>query len=225
MKGVPVRSPAELNDSAKEGQAKLGDAMRSAKGQYLVEVLGRSITVLPRVFPPKTDTILLIKSAKINENETVLEPFAGTGAISVFLAENASRIVATDINPDAVKNINRNLEKFGLSKKARAEVADIFPDTNSVFDVIVANPPYTDNAAGDIIERAFWDKDHETAKRFFDNAKKHLKRGGRIYCSWSNFAGFELFEDMVASRGYKSTLMSEESKDWKTYRVYEIVPT
>lgn len=213
-----------LGQLAKTTQARVAEKMRTAEKSYPVTVLDKKIIVFPRVFCPATDTILLIQSARIEETDRVLEPFSGSGAVSVFLANRASSVVATDINPEAVKNINENIRLHGLETKMRVVQADIFPDEKTRFDVIVANPPYTDNEAHDDVEKAFWDKNHQTVRAFFREAKKHLAPDGKIYCSWSNFADFDFFEKMVKANRYSIQPISETSKEWKTYRVYEIKP-
>jgi methylase of polypeptide subunit release factors len=198
--------------------------MKSVEKPYTVNVLNKRIVVFPYVFPPKTDTVLLIKSVKVKRGEAVLEPFAGTGLVSVFLAKNASKVISTDINPYAVRNIDKNIELHGLGKKMKAVRANIFPRKAHVFDLIVANPPYTDSKANGMAEKAFWDKGHRTLRLFFRRAKKHLTPKGRIYCSWPNFADFGFFEKLVRAEGYSLCQVGRVSKKWKEYRVYEIKP-
>ncbi len=121
----------KLRAAAISAQAALGRGMRSVAEPYPMGVGGVRIQVFPHVFPPKSDTALLIRTARIRRGERVLEPFAGTGAISIALAAKASAVVATDINPDAVESIKRNAELNGLMGKVKAVNADIFRETRS----------------------------------------------------------------------------------------------
>lgn len=211
-----------LHEKAIMGQSKKANKMKVVNVPYEVEVFGKKIIVFPHVFYPAIDTELLIQSIQIKPNERVLEPFAGTGAISIFLFPNASTIVSTDINPFAVKNMQENIRLHGLEKKVKAIHTDIFPNGEEKFDVIVANPPYSAHEAKNVEEKSMWDKDHETVKRFLEEAKNYLKPNGRIYCSWANFADFEFFEDLAKANQYSIKSINEIKNDWQIFRVYEI---
>ncbi|MDZ4256216.1 MAG: methyltransferase, partial [archaeon] len=128
----------ELDLKAKDGQRRKATKMNAATAPYFVDFLGKRIMVYPHVFYPEIDTELLAKSARVNPSDRVFEPFAGTGAIAIFLSNQSAAVVATDVNPDAVKNISENIRLHGLEKKARIELANIFPSSNEKFDVIVA---------------------------------------------------------------------------------------
>jgi release factor glutamine methyltransferase len=213
---------ASLDQLAKEGQQNKASKMRLANKPYFVEVLTQKIIVLPHVFYPEIDTELLIKTVTIEKSERLLEPFAGTGTISIFLAHKAKEIIATDINPHAVKNVNENIRLHKLESSVKAIQADIFPRNGGKFDVIVANPPYTDNVAKNIEEKSMWDVNHEVVKQFLREARGYLNTNGRIYCSWANFADFGLFENLIKTSGYSFRIVGEVSKKWQVYRVYEL---
>ncbi|MBI4174240.1 MAG: tRNA (adenine(22)-N(1))-methyltransferase TrmK, partial [Candidatus Aenigmarchaeota archaeon] len=63
----------------------------------------------------------------------------GCGVIAIFSAfKGASRIVAVDINPGAIKSARANAERFGFKKIIDTRLSDMFaaikPDEK--FDVI-----------------------------------------------------------------------------------------
>lgn len=211
----------EFSSEILEQQRKKIESMKYCAQAYEISILDRKVTVLPKVFSPATDTVLLINAIKIQSGETVLEACAGTGVISLFAAEKAKNVIATDVNLQAVKNIEENVKKYGL-KNLKAVQADLFPGRKK-FDVIIINPPYTDHGAQDIVEQAFWDKDHCVIKKFFKNARKHLTAKGRIYLTWANFAGFEFIENLAKLNGYFAKKISERKKDDDIiFRAYEL---
>ena len=195
-------------------------SMRLCSAPYPRTFLGKEILIFPNVFAPATDTKLLISSVTINPQETVLETCAGTGVISLFLANKAKKIVAVDINPAAIQNMNVNIQKHGL-KNMQALLADLFPPLEK-FDVIVLNPPYTDKEAKDIVEKSMWDKEHGLIQRFFQQARNYLSPHGRIYCSWANFADFKFIEHLAVKNNFTNLLIAEFIKEDKIYRVYEL---
>jgi len=219
-----------MNPSAEESfrkeilvrQRKKIEVMKSCRKPYSVELLGKKIVVFPSVFYPAIDTKLLITAADVRPDETVLEPCAGTGAISIFLAEKAKQVVATDVNPAAVRNIEENARKHRIQDKIRVYQADLFPRIKKKFDVIVINPPYTDNPTRNFVEQAFWDEQHKVVKRFFKRAARHLAENGRIFLSWANFAGFDFIENLAKEHKFVLKNVGETTNGKITFRVYEI---
>lgn len=161
----------------------------------------RKIICQPKVSIPHIDSRLLARTAIVLPHETVLEPFSGTGVVTVLVAPHARWVTATDINPFAVENIQANITYHGLLN-AEVTLSDIFPAISSVYDVMILNPPYTDHPVENVIQRAVWDPGHASVLRFFSEATKFLKTEGRIYLSWASFADFAFVEHLAESAGF-----------------------
>lgn len=194
-----------------------------------IKVDNVEITVLPKVFSPKPDSILLARKMKIQEGETVLDTCAGTGIQTIYAAKikNASKVYSCDINPYAVANIKLNVKKHKLEKKVKVFRTNLFPETKRLFDVIVANPPYTDCKPKNIVEKSVWDPEHKTLKNLLKEAKKYLKPNGRVYLSWANFADFDLFEKLTKyyKYHYREIAKDKDPSDNRIeYRIYELIP-
>lgn len=200
--------------------------MRASNRPYSVNILGKEIVIFPGVFYPATDTELMINTLMdqniVKSDSTVLESCAGSGAISIFMAQKAQKVVCVDINPAAVKNIIENSKIHGLTEKITAFCADLFPASRLKYDLIIINPPYTDKEAHDVVELAFWDKDHQILRRCLHDAKKYIHPSGKIYLSWANFADFDLLESFARSEQYVITKKAEKFTDNKSYRIYEL---
>ena len=115
----------------------------------------KGVLVLSGVFYPQEaiDTVLpfMQENASLFKGKSVMEIGTGTGAIAVYAATlGASKVVATDINPRALENCDRNA--------ARMKVADVVdtrlvPKTDmsaysvvlddETFDIIISNPPFS----------------------------------------------------------------------------------
>lgn len=193
---------AKLKSTTKQRQRELIEKINSQKEPCYREVEGLKIICLPKVFYPQEDTILLAKSVSIEPNDVVLEPCSGSGFISIYIAHRAKKVHATDINKHAVDNIKDNVKLHNLDSKIEVFHADLFPNLNIKYDVIVINPPYTDNKAASVVEKCVWDENHSTVIQFFKDAKKHLKKEGRIYLSWGNFADFTFIENVEIGRAH-----------------------
>lgn len=83
------------------------------------------------------------------EGLTVLDAFAGSGALSVEAASRgAAHVTAIDIDNKAVRTIKSNIESLGLQNKIKAiHVSCVAWSNNNPglqFDLIFAAPPYDD---------------------------------------------------------------------------------
>lgn len=79
------------------------------------------------------------------EDCTVMDLFAGTGAMSVeFISRGAREVTAVDINnacTEFIKSEARRLELNNL-RVVRADVFDLLKRANRKFDIVFADPPY-----------------------------------------------------------------------------------
>ena len=116
--------------------------------------LEADLIVPPGVFMPgeaEAKVLPLMNDyAELFRGKTVLEIGAGSGPISIYAARlGATKVVATDISPEAVGAISANAERLGVGDIVEARLVPlddmsaysvIKPD--EVFDIIISNPPY-----------------------------------------------------------------------------------
>ncbi|MCI4336043.1 MAG: methyltransferase [Thermoplasmata archaeon] len=91
------------------------------------------------IYPVREDTELLGRFANAGRGRWALEIGCGQGAVSVAAARGGSRVVATDLNPHALRSLRAVAlsEGFDLSV-VRTDLASGL----GRFDRILANPPY-----------------------------------------------------------------------------------
>jgi len=102
---------------------------------------------LAAVYPPREDTALLVRAAGGCRGRTVLEIGTGSGAAAVAAARaGARRVVATDLNPLALRALRRNARAAGVAVEAvRTDLAAGL----GRFDRVLANPPYLPTRAAE----------------------------------------------------------------------------
>ncbi|MBP5326725.1 MAG: 16S rRNA (guanine(966)-N(2))-methyltransferase RsmD [Bacteroidales bacterium] len=79
------------------------------------------------------------------EDCTVLDLFAGTGAVSLeFISRGAKQVTSIDINNSCTDFIKSAALKFGVDNihVVRADVFDLLKRANKRFDIVFADPPY-----------------------------------------------------------------------------------
>jgi release factor glutamine methyltransferase len=92
------------------------------------------------VYPAREDTVLLAEAARQLGGRTVLELGSGAGDVALAAARaGARRVVATDLNAAALRELRRRARGEGLDVEGvRTDLARGL----GRFDRILANPPY-----------------------------------------------------------------------------------
>jgi release factor glutamine methyltransferase len=176
--------------------------------------LGIKITVLKSVFWPRYDSEEVIRKMEIKKGEDVLDVCTGSGVIAVHEAkEGAHKVVALDINPEAVRNTELNAKKFGVENIIEARVSDLFSalKDNEKFDVITCNPPFSKKTISDpnqrFVEQSIKDEGHVLHKKFFETVSKYLKPGGKILMADANFGNVEEVLSLADKNGFEYELV------------------
>lgn len=123
--------------------------------------------VSPAVLIPRSDTETLMVEAdrrlKPLHAPTVLDIGTGSGCIAVSIAhiKKDAHVTTTDVSPDALEVARRNATKHGVADRMSFLQGDLFEPLapESVFDLIVSNPPYI--AQSEFAELAPEVRDHE----------------------------------------------------------------
>jgi len=148
----------------------LGKANNTEDSFHAYKVHTKIFHASPRTVYPSEYSVYLLEHTVINEGESVLDIGTGTGVQAIFAADKASRVLAMDINPDAIKDTAHNARRLGVADKVSVRESDLFnaltPDEK--FDVIISDLPLE-----------MW----ELQERFFREVGKYLNRKGRIYFS------------------------------------------
>ena len=79
------------------------------------------------------------------EDCTVMDLFAGTGAMSVeFISRGVREVTAVDINNACTEYIKSEAQRLELKnlRVVRADVFDLLIRANRKFDIVFADPPY-----------------------------------------------------------------------------------
>ncbi len=148
----------------------------------LEEVAGKPILVLPQVFNPALFAASQLLAQALNPRlippgSTVLDMGTGSGIGAVFAAQWAARVVAVDINPEAVRCARINALLNRVDDRVEAVQGDLFaPAHNERFDVVLFNPPFYRGAPHDALDQAW--RSVDAVERFAAGLRRHLNPGG-----------------------------------------------
>ena len=155
----------------------------------------RLLRVYPNVFRPFEDSLPLVETMKIRPGDKVLDMGTGAGVIAIYAAlQGASRVMAVDVNPCAVRTTDENAGRHGVGERVFALESDVYNALNGDrFDVITANLPWLDRPAADLVQASQWDTGFNTNRRFLFGLREHLVAGGRAYVAQGNYGALEKF--------------------------------
>lgn len=110
------------------------------------------------VFRIGTDGVLLGAMCNVTNAKKILEIGTGTGLISLMLAQRnvSAKILAIDINENAVKLASENFRNSIFNENLKVELKDFKNfETNENFDLVVCNPPFFEEnaSAKDVLAR------------------------------------------------------------------------
>lgn len=173
-----------------------------AEGTW-IEYLGRDYFVYPNTFWPYDDSKVLVSNCAIKPGESVLDLCTGSGVIAISSCyKGASRVLAVDLNADAVKSAKFNAHHHGFSTVMEVRQSDLFSAVGEErFDCITINPPFRNKSAPDMVARSQWDEGFSLHIRFFREVRRYLKPDGRIYFVQADFGDPGRVYELASSAG------------------------
>ncbi|OYT42891.1 MAG: hypothetical protein B6U88_02615 [Candidatus Aenigmarchaeota archaeon ex4484_56] len=140
------------------------------------------------MYEPEEDTYFLMNNIKTlvksRKFRNVLEIGTGTGIISFNIAKYVEKILAVDINPEAVKLCEKNKKRFKF-KNIEFRISNLFENIYEKSDLIFFNPPYLP-----VKEDLCWSggkNGEEIIIKFLEKVASHLNKNGIAVILLSSF--------------------------------------
>jgi release factor glutamine methyltransferase len=165
------------------------------------------------VYRPGEDSYLLQGFVERLVSGVVLDMGTGSGIQAVTAASKPDviRVVAADINPEALEEAKNRVEQAGVISKVTLILSDLFDNIDGLFDWILFNPPYLPSE-GDLKDPT-WDggkRGAELIERFLPTAREHLQPGGSILMVYSSETG------LTGRYGYVWRILGEKRLFFET---------
>lgn len=110
----------------------------------------------------------------------------GSGVLALQMAKAGfKQVFATDINPNAIESVARQLRRLPRAPAMELQHADLLGAFRGPFDLIVSNPPWMKGEVGRTLDLAMYFQDG-FFERFYDQALQRLAPGGRVVFVFSN---------------------------------------
>lgn len=129
----------------------------------------------------------------------ILDIGTGCGCIALTSALEFSEatVHATDLSTEALQVAAINRERFGLQERVQLECADLYPESERNFDLIVSNPPYVPDTRLECLPVEFLreprialaagDDGLKCVKRILAQAAEYLADGGLLVMEVGEF--------------------------------------
>jgi release factor glutamine methyltransferase len=195
-------------------------------GKHRYTIMGSTFEISENVFNPKYyyTSIYMAKNIKVSTNDIVLDMGTGSGIQAVNAAQTASKVVAIDINPEAVKYAKINVTANGLNDRISVMEGDLFSplEKGPAFSVILFTPPYLEGMPRSGFEHALFDPEKTLMTRFFSEAQNYLKTDGYIQMLYSSMADHESVLSIARELGWHFELISQQDTFSEKFLIYKI---
>lgn len=202
--------------------------------QYIIgetEFYGLPFKVNPNVLIPRPETEELVswiidevKSQKpLNQKLSILDIGTGSGSIPICLKKSLpnATLNTIDVSSGALKTAKENAEMNEVDIHFIQQ--DILSTTqlDSMFDIIVSNPPYVRNLEKEEIKNNVLENEPHLALFVDDNnplvfydkianlAKNHLNTNGTLFFEINEYLGKETV-DLLTSKGFKTIELKKD---------------
>lgn len=110
----------------------------------------------------------------------------GSGVLTLQIAKAGfEQVFATDINPNAIESVARQLRRLPVPLPIELEHVDLLGSQRGPFDLVVSNPPWMKGEVGRTLDLAMYFQDG-FFERFFGQALERLAPDGRVVIVFSN---------------------------------------
>ena len=202
--------------------------MKPSRKQVFYDDL--TFQVFKDVYEPAEDTFLIADRLApiVKKGDTLLDIGTGCGILAIIAARKAKKVVATDVNPHAVKCAKLNAKINGVSQKVEVRQGDLFQPIQKTekFDVIIFNAPYLPSSP---LEQRTWiaqawaggPTGRKLIERFIIEAPHYLKRNGKILLVQSSLANIGMTLEKFREANLKAQVIAEKKVAFETIVVIQ----
>ena len=185
------------------------------------------LQVPPDVYLPAEDSLLLsavLTTLPLPAVGPIVEVGCGAGLQALTLAARGASVIATDTNPAAVRCLQRNALRLGLSDRIHVVRCDLLSALAEPAGLIVCNPPYLPSEPQereDPLSRA-WDGGVDggtQVRRLLAELDRGLRPQGRLVLLLSSLTGIDLAAELPQRT---VRVLAREPHFFERLTVYEV---
>jgi len=177
-----------------------------------------AFNVNENVYEPAEDSFLFAENLSANRGDHVLDLGTGCGILGAVAAAKAARVVATDINPYAVRCARNNARLNHVLDKMLFVQGDLFAPlkTEEKFDLMLFNAPYlpAEYREGDSwLERAWAGgaSCRQVMDRFISESPTYMEPSGRVLLLQSTLSDLGETLNGFGEGGLRARVMAKQN--------------
>lgn len=173
------------------------------------------------MYEPREDSFLLLEAVKRYAKGSVLDMGTGSGILALKAAKKAKRVLAVDVDKNAVKSLKNRINKNKI-KNVEVKYSDLFSNIkNKKFDVIIFNPPYLPQDKG-IKDRTIYGgkKGYELIEKFFSAVNEYLKNTSIILVVFSSITNRNKVDEIISDYCFEFKEIKQKHIFFETFYVY-----
>jgi SAM-dependent methyltransferase len=214
----PSSGPIESESSSTHATASPGKP--PIRGRFRVAELPFDIVAFDTVFWEPRDTASLrklIHETDLVRDRTVLEIGTGSGLVALCcLHAKARRVVATDVNPNAIDNARYNAEMLRLLDRLETRRVPLGDSSafavlqpGERFDLIISNPPWEDQQPESIDEYALYDTGFHLLDSLLSQLEDRLNPGGKALLAYGNVTAIRKAIELAPTHGLRVQVLDD----------------
>lgn len=190
---------------------------------------GLTLQLHPSVFHPglffSTNILVDFVLSKDIIGKDVLELGAGSGLISLKLAEKGAHSYASDINPEAIESINKSAIHNNL--RVTTIHSNLFDNIKKDdFDFILINPPYFPKTPKNDREKAFYcGANFEYFHKLFAQLPLYMLVNNSIFMILTDDCDLQQINKIASSQNLKMEVVQEKKKWGEKNLIFKISKT
>lgn len=172
-----------------------------------------------KVYEPREDSFLILRHIKKYSKGKVLDMGTGSGILAIEAAKYADRVIAVDINRQALKAAEKNASEQKTSN-IEFQYSDLFSNIKGTFDLIIFNPPYLPSEKEQDPSLDGGKKGYETIELFLNQVHEFLNQNGKILLLFSSLTKKTKVEEISTNNLFSLKLLDKQRIFFETLYVY-----
>lgn len=192
-------------------------------------VCGHPVVVLPQVFNPvvfRTGACLAeflrdspLVAPRADGSSCALDLGTGSGVQALVLAARGYRVVAVDLNTEAVRCARANALINGLDRQIDVREGDLFgPLVDQRFDLVVFNPPFFHGQPRSPFELSWRSRD--VLPRFAQGLAARLTAGGLGIVIWTSHESDQTLLGPLLEAGLRTRVLERRRLPVEILTIY-----
>jgi release factor glutamine methyltransferase len=214
--------PTVSDEYAEKLQQWQDNVYRGLKQQstQVIDFLGLALTIPPKVHPVNPMSDLLGNSVlrEVKETDIVLDMGTGCGVNAILAASKSNKVIAVDINPEAIKTAEENAQQNGAGK-ILFRISDVFSEIKENFDLIIFDPPFRWFTPRDVYEISTTDEGYKSLRTFFSEVNDHLNPDGRILLCFGSSGDLGYLYQLIEKHRFEKEVIAQRNLEKEGIRM------